>query len=211
MLVLSSAASCGWIFLELLVSDGDRSRPLQDKNIFILAGQSNMAGRGGVVNEVWDGIIPAECASIIRFNSHRKWMDSSNIGVIGLVPCAVGGTSISEWSRGVPLYNLRAVLWYQGESDTVYQKDAESYGHNLKQLISNVREDLHLPRLHFILVALASGEGPFVGIVRKAQLEIDLLNVLTVDADGRTPSRTRHLTTEAQVRLGHDASGGVFR
>ncbi|MCL7034094.1 hypothetical protein MKW94_029996 [Papaver nudicaule] len=260
LLLLLVAGSLSKSSAELLVSDGDRSRPLQDKNIFILAGQSNMAGRGGVVNEVWDGIIPAECEpnpSIIRFNSHRKWveaqeplhvdidfnktcgvgpgmafantlvqMDSSNIGVIGLVPCAVGGTSISEWSRGAPLYNLfirrskksmleggriRAVLWYQGESDTVYQKDAESYGHNLKTFISNVREDLHLPRLHFIQVALASGEGPFVGIVRKAQLDIDLLNVLTVDADGLPIGPDGlHLTTEAQVRLGQMLAEAFF-
>ncbi|XP_026397582.1 probable carbohydrate esterase At4g34215 [Papaver somniferum] len=244
---------------ELLVG-ADGSRSLQDKNIFILAGQSNMAGRGGVVNDVWDGVIPAECEpnqSIIRFNSHRKWveaqeplhvdidfnktcgvgpgmafantllqMDSSNIGVIGFVPCAVGGTNISEWSQGAPLYNLfirrskkslleggriRAVLWYQGESDTVHQKDAESYGHNLKKFISNVRQDLHLPMLPFIQVALASGEGPFVGIVRKAQLEIDLPNVWTIDADGLPVGPDGlHLTTEAQVRLGQMLAEAFF-
>ncbi|KAI3922411.1 hypothetical protein MKX01_006100 [Papaver californicum] len=240
-------------------ADGS-GRSLQDKNIFILAGQSNMAGRGGVVNDVWDGIIPTECEpnpSIIRFDSHRKWveaqeplhvdidfnktcgvgpgmafantllqMDSSNIGVIGLVPCAVGGTNISEWTQGAPLYNLfirrskkslleggriRAVLWYQGESDTLHQKDAESYGHNLKKFISKFRQDLHLPNLPFIQVALASGEGPFVGTVRKAQLEIDLPNVWTIDADGLPIGPDGlHLTTEAQVRLGQMLADAFF-
>lgn len=50
-------------------------------------------------------------------------------GEIGLVPCAVGGTRLSQWSRGSCLYNrlvtragaavrdggvLRGMLWYQG-------------------------------------------------------------------------------------------------
>ncbi|GMP99436.1 hypothetical protein CsSME_00046906 [Camellia sinensis var. sinensis] len=56
--------------------------------------------------------------------------DSSIGGVVGLVPCAIGGTKISEWGRGTHLYNqlvsrasaalqdsgsIQALLWYQGE------------------------------------------------------------------------------------------------
>ncbi|CAI9115213.1 OLC1v1016055C1 [Oldenlandia corymbosa var. corymbosa] len=56
------------------------------------------------------------------------------IGHIGLVPCAIGNTNISMWERGTDNYNrliyrarfamksggfIRALLWYQGESDTV--------------------------------------------------------------------------------------------
>ncbi|RZC48019.1 hypothetical protein C5167_040967 [Papaver somniferum] len=242
---------------ELLVSY--RSRSFQDKNIFILAGQSNMAGRGGVVNDVWDGIIPSECKpnpSIIRFNSHHRWVEAQEplhididfnktCGVgpgmvfantllqmmdsrttIGLVPCAIGGTRISEWDRGTRLYNMLitrsllslmeggrilGVLWYQGESDTVSPTDAESYGDNLKKFISDFRADLHLPLLPFIQVALASTEGPYKGIVRKAQLEMDLPNVWTVDADGLPLGPDGiHLSTRAQVRLGRMFAEGYF-
>ncbi|KGN46153.1 probable carbohydrate esterase At4g34215 [Cucumis sativus] len=51
-------------------------------NIFILAGQSNMAGRGGVSLDpttdkmVWDGYIPLECESndsIFRLNADMVW------------------------------------------------------------------------------------------------------------------------------------------
>ena len=79
--------------------------------------------------------------------------------------------------------------------------------------------------LHHVLmqVALASGEGPFVGIVRQAQIGINMSDVVCVDANG-LPLETDHLhlTTQAQVRLGKmlaDAylshasyrSGSIFR
>lgn len=52
-------------------------------------------------------------------------------------------------------------------------------------------------------MALASGEGPYVEIVRNAQLGINLPNVQCVDAKGLPlePDRV-HLTTPAQVQLG---------
>ncbi|OVA02062.1 protein of unknown function DUF303 [Macleaya cordata] len=238
-----------------------RSDGFQDKNIFVLAGQSNMAGRGGVIVDKWDGIIPPECqpnSSILRLNSGLEWEEAreplhfdidlnktvgvgpgmafanairdnkmnSSIGVVGLVPCAIGGTKISEWAQGTHLYNefvrrskaslkeggtIRAILWYQGESDTVIREDADRYGENLKKLIGNMRDDLQLPMLPFIQVALASGQGPFVEVVRKAQLELDLPNVWCVDADGLPlESDSLHLTTQAQVRLGQMLAESFF-
>lgn len=108
------------------------------KDIFILAGQSNMAGRGGVEGGKWNGFVPPECApnpSTLRLSAQLKWEEAKDPlhadidvgktcgvgpgmsfankvlqahatinGVLGLVPCAVGGTRISEWSRGTPLY-----------------------------------------------------------------------------------------------------------
>lgn len=102
------------------------------KQIVILAGQSNMAGRGGVVKRVWDGYVPPEChrnPAVHRLNRNSIWevaqeplhedidlnktcgigptMVFANVvlemdpefGTIGLVPCAVGGTSIDKWSQ----------------------------------------------------------------------------------------------------------------
>ncbi|KAI3876016.1 hypothetical protein MKX03_026252 [Papaver bracteatum] len=237
------------------VVHGSRSlNSFLEKNIFVLAGQSNMSGRGGVVNQTWDRIVPPECQpnpSILRLNSQLKWekareplhfdidvtqtcgigpgMSFANtirdldpsIGIVGLVPCAVGGyhgTKISEWEQGTSLYNqliertkssvkkggkIRAILWFQGESDTVTSEDAEMYSKKLKKLILNLRTDLQLPKLPFIQVALASGQGHFLGTVRKSQLELNLPNVRCVDAYG-VPLSTDyvHLTTPAEVRVG---------
>jgi Carbohydrate esterase, sialic acid-specific acetylesterase len=50
---------------------------------------------------------------------------------------------------------------------------------------------------------LASGEGPYVKIVREAQTGVRLPNVKYVDAFGlNLESDNLHLTTQAQVQLG---------
>ncbi|KAI9123583.1 hypothetical protein K1719_004883 [Acacia pycnantha] len=228
-----------------------------DLQIFILSGQSNMAGRGGVIrhphnHKQWDGIVPPECRpdpSILRLNAHLRWepaaeplhadIDTGKVcgvgpgmsfanavrkhvggGTFGVVPCAVGGTAIKEWARGEKLYEemvkrakesaktkgseIKALLWYQGESDTLAEQDAKDYRVNMEKLIHNVREDLDLPSLPIIQVALASGDEKYIEIVRESQKSIDLPNVVCVDAKGlQLKEDNLHLTTEAQVQLGH--------
>ncbi|KAF8024567.1 hypothetical protein BT93_F1670 [Corymbia citriodora subsp. variegata] len=236
-------------------SPSPRTRP---ERIFLLAGQSNMAGRGGVVNDsstgwvqTWDGVVPLECSpnpSILRLAANLTWVeareplhadiDTNNtngigpgmafanavlgrdrsLGSVGLVPCAIGGTRISEWERGTFLYDqlikraraatnegatIRALLWYQGESDAVEKSDAVQYKGRLEKFFSDVRTDLQWPELPIFQVAIASGQGPFTDTVRKVQLGLDLPNVRTVDAKGLPLGPDwLHLTTPAQVRLG---------
>ncbi|CAI9115860.1 OLC1v1016867C1 [Oldenlandia corymbosa var. corymbosa] len=220
-------------------------------NIFILAGQSNMAGRGGVRHHVWDGIIPPECKQdpfIFRLNAKLTWEpakeplhkdidlnettgigpgmafantvlnNDSGFGTIGLVPCAVGGTSIREWEHGTLLYNqlvnrtnvarkgggrIRAILWYQGESDSITRQDATSYEKNLKRFFTNLRVDLRLPVVPIIQVALPSISYRYDDIVRQTQGGMKLQNLLYVDANGlELQDDQMHLTTQSQVRLG---------
>lgn len=173
-----------------------------EKAIFILAGQSNMAGRGGVTNDTatgkatWDGVVPPDCRpnrSILRLAANLTWVEAREplhsdidtnktdgvgpgmpfanailraakpgFGVVGLVPCAVGGTKIREWERGTFLYDqmtrraqaalrgggrIRAVLWYQGESDTLEREDAELYKQRLERLFVDLTADLQSPGL----------------------------------------------------------------
>lgn len=180
-------------------------KTIPDLQIFILSGQSNMAGRGGVIKDShghkkWDGVVPPECRphpSIHRLSAGLRWegaaeplhsdidrkkqcgvgpgMSFANNavvgggGALGLVPCAVGGTAIKEWARGEKLYEemvkrakesvkitkggeIKALLWYQGESDTLSLEDAEAYKANMENLIHNVRQDLNLPQLPIIQV-----------------------------------------------------------
>lgn len=104
------------------------------KHIFILSGQSNMSGRGGVKHNHWDGVVPPQCSpnnAIHRFSAHLQWVPAKEplhadidskkvcgvgpgmsfanavkdcVGEVGLVPCAVGGSAIKEWARGTHLY-----------------------------------------------------------------------------------------------------------
>ncbi|XP_010515780.1 PREDICTED: probable carbohydrate esterase At4g34215 isoform X1 [Camelina sativa] len=238
-------------------------------SIFILAGQSNMAGRGGVYNDtatnttVWDGVIPQECRSnpsILRLTAKLKWeiakeplhvdidVNKTNgigpgmsfadrlfyrFGHVGLVPCSIGGTKLSQWQKGEFLYeetvrrakaavassgggSYRGILWYQGESDTVDMVDASVYKKRLVKYFTDLRSDLDQPNLPIIQavakisyyqsscgVALATGAGPYLDAVRKAQLKTDLKNVYCVDAMGLPLEPDGlHLTTSSQVRLG---------
>ncbi|KAI3803720.1 hypothetical protein L1987_31881 [Smallanthus sonchifolius] len=221
------------------------------KHIFILSGQSNMAGRGGVKNKQWDRLVPHDCkpdpSTIHRLNANLIWetaqdplhadidttktcgigpgMSFANAvkdyitGVIDLVPCAVGGTAIKEWAKGQKLYEdmvrraksaassggeIKAMLWFQGESDASSKTDAESYKPNMENLIHNIRSDLELPSLPIIQVAIASGDEGYLEVVREAQKAIDLPNLVCVDAKGlELKEDNLHLTTEAQVQLGH--------
>ncbi|KAL6509369.1 hypothetical protein OROGR_022679 [Orobanche gracilis] len=48
-------------------------------DIFLLAGQSNMGGKGGVVHDVWDGYVPPECdpnPAILRLNKLLAWEEA---------------------------------------------------------------------------------------------------------------------------------------
>jgi len=172
--------------------------------VFILAGQSNMSGRGGATNGTWDGIVPPECAPserILRLSPALRWeeareplhagIDVGNVvgigpgmpfahavlagsqgaeSVVGLVPCAQGGTPIANWSRGTELYErmvtraraagaecsgrgeLAGMLWFQGEADTMRREDAELYRRRMETLVHDVRGDLGRPDLLVIQV-----------------------------------------------------------
>lgn len=68
-----------------------------NKQLFILAGQSNMAGQGGVHNFTFDGIIPRQCqpdpANILRLSVAIKWEiahEPLNYAVDCLHNCGIG-------------------------------------------------------------------------------------------------------------------------
>uniref|UniRef100_A0ACD6AC99 Uncharacterized protein n=1 Tax=Avena sativa TaxID=4498 RepID=A0ACD6AC99_AVESA len=223
--------------------------------VFILAGQSNMGGRGGAtVGGKWDGYVPPECAPsprTLRLSPALQWeeareplhagVDVGNVlgvgpgmpfahavlrssalkkkkkgGVVGLVPCAQGGTPIANWTRGTDLYDrmltraraagtgkIAAMLWFQGETDTIKKEDALAYAGRMEAMVRDVRQDLAMPDLLVIQVGIATGQGKFVDLVRKAQLEVKLPNLKYVDAKGLPIANDfTHLTTQAQVRLG---------
>ncbi len=74
---------------------------------------------------------------------------------IGLIPTAVGGTSLDKWKAGGELYanavtrareamkrgKLAGILWHQGESDARADKVA-TYAERFSVMIAQLREDL---------------------------------------------------------------------
>ncbi|CAN6286106.1 unnamed protein product [Urochloa humidicola] len=247
--------------LLLLLAAGASARPTKVV-VFLLAGQSNMGGRGGATSTSWDGVVPPECAPsprILRLSPELRWeeareplhagIDEGNVvgvgpgmpfahavlrgsssrghaSIIGLVPCAQGATGIAAWSRGTHLYNrmltraraamaqcpppqecshsLAALLWYQGETDTIARRDAELYTARMEAFVRDVRHDLNMPNLLVIQVGLTTGQGKFLDLVRDAQKRLHLPNLKYVDAKGLPVANDyTHLTTPAQVTLGN--------
>lgn len=160
---------------------------------FLMIGQSNMAGRGelGEVPDIrnplcfmlrmgrWqpmsEPINPDRAIFNIRFHSgislaasfadaYAKYYDKG----IGLIPCADGGTTISQWMPGENLFDhavmqcklamrtstLKGILWHQGESDC----NAENfpyYEEKFIKMILELRKQLGVPRLPVIIGELS--------------------------------------------------------
>jgi hypothetical protein len=169
-----------------LAAAADAPATAPSLDLFLLVGQSNMAGRGKV--EPQDQVPDVR---ILMLNKSNEWVPAidpihfdkpkvAGVGPahgfavavaaavpnrsIGLVPCAVGGTSINQWKKGEKLYEdairrakvamqrgtFKAILWHQGESD-LGDKKQEGYPEKLKQLIADFRADLGNADLPFIV------------------------------------------------------------
>jgi len=88
---------------------------------------------------------------------------------VGLVPCAWGGAAIAEIHQGTPLFGnavkraniarqsgrLAGVLWHQGESDTVSEAAAHAHAGLLRRFMADLRGELGLPDLPFLIGDLA--------------------------------------------------------
>jgi Carbohydrate esterase, sialic acid-specific acetylesterase len=155
--------------------------------LFLLIGQSNMAGRGKI--EPQDQV---ENPRIFMLTKDLKWVPAKDpvhfdkpgmagVGLcsqfardvlkadptatIGLIPCAVGGTSLDQWKVGGPLYTtavtrtkealkqgqLAGILWHQGESDSGNPKNVASYADRLSVMIAQLRADLQAEKVPVVL------------------------------------------------------------
>ncbi len=164
-------------------------------DLYLLAGQSNMVGRAPLVDpappDARVRMLTAEDVwTVARDPVHEALpRDGRVVGIglglpfakemvrrtgvpVGLVPCAVGGTSMAQWSpdlRGQLRRSLygnflarartagpaKAVLWYQGESDASAMDTAGSYGERFQALVRTMRADLGQPQLPFYYAQLS--------------------------------------------------------
>ncbi|SEO17619.1 protein of unknown function [bacterium A37T11] len=170
------------------------------KQLFLLIGQSNMAGRGAL-----DTTAQPVNTHIFKFSKENKWVpatdplhfDKPGAGVgpglafaqeiskedpddeIGLIPCAVGGTSISKWQKeaydtvtkthpyedaiqrvrlALKDGTLKGILWHQGEGDSGKDRYLQ-YEARFDSLYNNLKKDLglNIDTIPFIVGEL----GPF--------------------------------------------------
>lgn len=159
---------------------------------FLMLGQSNMAGRG-FINEV--PTIYNERIQMLRngrwqmmtepINYDRPvsgislagsfadaWCSENKDDIIGLIPCAEGGSSLDEWAIDKALFRhaineakfamesseLIGVLWHQGESDSI-NGNYKVYYKKLLLIIDTLRKELNAPNIPIII----GGLGDFLG------------------------------------------------
>ncbi len=162
-------------------------------DLYFLIGQSNMAGRGKITDEyINDGT-----SNVLMMDKENKWVQAKHplhfdkpavVGVgpglsfgiemakknsahkIGLIPCAVGGTSIDVWKPGgydkatdTHPYDdaikrlttamqsgvIQGVIWLQGETDSNPEK-AKDYLSKLEELINRIRTVTNNSSLPFV-------------------------------------------------------------
>ena len=149
--------------------------PPKKMKLFLLMGQSNMAGRAKRTDA---DRVPAPNA--YRMNRDGKWtpattplhFDRKTAGygpgdafiraylaehpgeAIGVIPCAVGGSSIKTWGNGashleiamrrlktaLPDGELAGVLWHQGETDSLKMKEGRYKG-LFAEMVERVRKE----------------------------------------------------------------------
>ena len=230
-------------------------------DLFLLMGQSNMKGRGTVPPDQKENprivmmLMKGDRWVVARDPLHtaiqKDSIDGSgNAGVgpglsfaqavaahesnvmVGLIPCAAGGSKVSQWQKGVPrsLYDeaieraktalkqgaagkirICGVLWLQGESDTK-EELYSLYQENFLKVVDNVRTDLNLPELPFIACTIGSfiekkaAVYPHVKEINEVLLNLPnlRLNTACVDARDLTGSigDNLHYNTESQTAIG---------
>lgn len=197
LLGLASLAVAAWPHRALAADEPPATKPAARDHfkVFLLIGQSNMAGRGKVEEEdrrphprvlVLDKADEwAPAADPLHFDKPqvagvgpglafgRAVADALPGDTIGLVPCAVGGTSIGQWKPGGKLYaeavrrakvalrrgTLAGILWHQGEADSGTDEKVDAYPKQAAALFAALRKDLDAADVPVVIGTL----GDFIG------------------------------------------------
>ena len=131
-------------------------------------GTFQQSGEKIVGSDPFETVLPEGDQKVVGVGLGRTFgrlLAEANPGkVVGLIPCAVGGTSISAWMPGgIDNYDhenhpydnavikaaeaqksgkIVAILWHQGETDAKLQ--TADYTEKLRTVVHNFRRDLHL-------------------------------------------------------------------
>lgn len=158
-------------------------------DVYVIAGQSNAAGTGhGEMYEApqigihtlrdcryWDlatNPMYAGRGSHGAFLSFAIRLKKSLGYPIGLIPCAYGGSPLSQWLpdedgifyremlEAVNGKKVKGILWYQGESEGM-SCCSENYLERFQKFVGYVREDLHSAKLPIVTVQLGRHTDDF--------------------------------------------------
>ena len=200
-MLLSAISS---LVFPLQTSETNKLEVPKDMKLFLLVGQSNMAGRGKI--EPSDQVTNPR---ILMLNKKMEWVlakdpvhfdkpGMAKVGlcsefarmqvgkddkiVVGLIPCAFGGTKLDQWmpsDKPNSLYRnaidraklamqsgtLAGILWHQGESDSEDPKLVETYAERFALMMVQMRKDLNAENVP-VIVGELRGDVPFNKVVR---------------------------------------------
>jgi sialate O-acetylesterase len=147
---------------------------------------------------------------------------------IGLIPCAIGGSTISQWNPGKKylgdssLYGatinkinavggkIKGIIWYQGESEAMLQ-DTKTYETKFLDIIDSFRKDLNNPNLPILYVQIGKFNNKDAAMDKAweniREIQRDVLkkrsNVFMVTGIDLPLDDCVHLSTDGQKRLGN--------
>ncbi|MGB0744704.1 MAG: sialate O-acetylesterase, partial [Opitutales bacterium] len=104
-------------------------------------------------------------------NLHTEWNPNANGGTGGGVYLDFVETThaaLQALTDAGLEYEIKGMLWMQGEADTNSQSSAQAYKSNIESLIAAVRQEFGVPEMPF-LMGLTYGNGNFLGDVRAGQ------------------------------------------
>ena len=227
-------------------------------DVFVIAGQSNASGRGTNNQSYSHATLLASayqndygCGDLVDpvdDSTNQVDMVSSDGGAaagscwplvateflndvevpLGFIPCAKGGTNISDWEPGaehedrLTLYGsmvhraknvaggVKAVLWQQGESDVIDGTTEAAYNTSLDTIADAIKTDLGVDLMAAKVQDIAGEDETAVNTAINTAWG-DNANVLTgPDFSAFAPVGDLHFTTDAdlQKQAGTDANVG---
>jgi hypothetical protein len=161
---------------------------------------------------------------------------SSDVG-IGLIPAARGGAPMNLYNEGQQLYTrslemtrmainqaegeamgnppVRAILWLQGESDSLRRETVDAYEAKLLSLVDRYRRDFNNPELPFLACTIGSfiheneakrARFPFTREINEIILALPNQRKYTACVDARDLKGHIgdhvHYSTESQIEIG---------
>ena len=226
--------------------------------LYILVGQSNMAGTAEIpaglkssaniftfgndyrwakamppidsgVNQVDAVSIDADAGFGPAFIFAKTLISQNQNQMIGLIPCAKSGSSITDWQEslsdetlyGSCLKRVRAastmgepagILFFQGEADAVDPKlfpslrpDAEAWAEKFATFAFNFRQDIGQPNLPLVYAQLGTPEDteglPNWNAIKAQQESIQIPNAKMIMTED-LPMDGVHYTTESYKVIG---------
>lgn len=203
----------------------------QEVRSFLIIGQSNMAGRGNLSDvpkienpncfmlrmgrwqKMKEPINPdrsmyegkyrsGACLAASFADEAAKFYD----GKVGIIPCADGGTKISQWMPGELLFDhavmmtklamrtstLSGILWHQGESDCKSEQMATEHREKFACMITALRRELGAEDLPLLIGELSEelltyeAVGDRLFLINRQYHEVakELPNCAVVSANG---------------------------